>query len=211
MPRPNLENVRRAVKEGNSPPTKTDGVTADAPQADTAETQAATAVPPRRRSRSSRAAPRSPRAAPQPSPATPQPSSTTPEPSHVAPQPPRTAPQPPRATARQPARTPAPLPRRYVLLALFVILLLAGFVVAYLINGLRGDAPAPAPPPRAGYVNAARLNLREGPGTDYPVRVILIENTQVTYLNESREVGGSTWVKVQVGAQDGWVDQKYLK
>ncbi len=76
-------------------------------------------------------------------------------------------------------------------------------------------APAPAP---AGDGQAAEkrvksnsLNLREQPGTDQPVVVVLAQGDVVTVSNDARLIQGATWVKVRAGDFEGWVDQGLLE
>lgn len=52
-------------------------------------------------------------------------------------------------------------------------------------------------------VTASALNLRSGPGTDYPVRDVLPRGTHVDSIADG-------WVYVQVGGRQGWVSSQYL-
>ena len=64
---------------------------------------------------------------------------------------------------------------------------------------------------RTGYVSTINLNLREGPGAGYSVITTLPQNTQIIYLNQSRNNDGTIWVKVRAGSHEGWANQKYLR
>lgn len=72
------------------------------------------------------------------------------------------------------------------------------------------NKPSPEQVVYVGYVNTINLNLRTGPGTNYASIRWLPEGTKVTYLNQSQVIEGSTWTKVRVDSQEGWVNQKHL-
>ncbi|MDK3018607.1 SH3 domain-containing protein [Pseudodonghicola flavimaris] len=77
--------------------------------------------------------------------------------------------------------------------------------------GLHAAAPAPAvatpqietPPPDLRRVTGLRVNMREGPGTIYPVTARLQLGDEVTVLSES----GTGWLRLRVTAsgQLGWI------
>jgi uncharacterized protein YraI len=66
-------------------------------------------------------------------------------------------------------------------------------------------SPAPAPGPVAGTatVNASRLNVRSGPGTQYPILAVLLNN-QTVQLAGYRDASG-TWVMINHGGGTAWV------
>ncbi len=64
-------------------------------------------------------------------------------------------------------------------------------------------------------VLADRLNLREGPGTEYLATYLLHENWSVSLLDEySVDERGEVWARVLVetedGPQNGWVSRRFL-
>ncbi len=71
-------------------------------------------------------------------------------------------------------------------------------------------APAPAPvPPPVFYVNASRLNLRAGPGMDFPKLMSLERNEPLEKLTETDD---RDWAQVRVQRDGtlGWVATRYL-
>src|SRR6266545_2008446 len=70
---------------------------------------------------------------------------------------------------------------------------------------------APAAQIETRRVRSDSLNVRSGPGTDQQVVLVLARGATVTLLNETRDVQGTTWIKVRVGEQEGWVSQKLLE
>ncbi len=67
------------------------------------------------------------------------------------------------------------------------------------------DIPAP-PPPKVATVLEDRLNLRDGPGTNY-VKMEAFETGQVLSLVEQYQ----DWVHVATDTYDGWVTTEYLQ
>ena len=55
------------------------------------------------------------------------------------------------------------------------------------------------------------LNLRSGPGKVYPVVKVLPDKTVVTLTGGSVEIGRETWLRVNDGRSDGWVDGAWLR
>lgn len=70
-------------------------------------------------------------------------------------------------------------------------------------------APEPAPPPtfqrRVMYVNASRLNVREGADTRFSKVSLLARNEKVLVIGQDGE-----WLQVQIGQGKGWVHGAYL-
>lgn len=85
------------------------------------------------------------------------------------------------------------------------------------------DVPAPSPIPTVSatvappsalpvmQVAAGRLNLRAGPGTDYPVLTTLSRGDEVEYLGETAGSGENVWMRVRAGTQEGWVFRAFLR
>lgn len=97
-----------------------------------------------------------------------------------------------------------------------VVFLMAGLVFAcaqpvYTPRPLPPPPPpaAPEPPPQRPvyYVNAGRLNLRAGPGMDFPKISTLERNEAVEKLGETED-----WFQVRVKKDGalGWVASRYL-
>ena len=59
-------------------------------------------------------------------------------------------------------------------------------------------------------VRSLELNMRKGPGTDNPIIRVLEQHTEVELLGQDEEVDNGSWVKIQVGHNMGWVNQRYL-
>ncbi|MDQ2809770.1 MAG: SH3 domain-containing protein [Chloroflexota bacterium] len=70
---------------------------------------------------------------------------------------------------------------------------------------------SPSSHPTVMFVDAEALNMREGPGTDYPIVEKLFQDYEVTLLNEEQVVDGSLWVKVSINEEVGWVNKKFLR
>jgi Bacterial SH3 domain len=68
-------------------------------------------------------------------------------------------------------------------------------------------APQPAPQRETFYVKVARLNLRAGPGMDFPKLGLLERNEEVEKLGEAEN-----WYQVRVKRDNtlGWVSSEYL-
>ena len=69
----------------------------------------------------------------------------------------------------------------------------------------------PMPPDNVDYpvaeVKAAYLNVRSGPGVEYPVLGVLHQNTKVYLVG--RDTGGK-WVLIKTEGLSGWVNRYYL-
>ena len=59
---------------------------------------------------------------------------------------------------------------------------------------------------RAGIVNASRLNVRSGPGTNYKRIGQLNRNTKVSLLSHN-----NGWYRIQYGAMKGYVSDSYIR
>jgi uncharacterized protein YraI len=56
------------------------------------------------------------------------------------------------------------------------------------------------------------LNVRSGAGTGFDVvSEIPANSSNIKIVGDSRDVGGSTWVKIKWDGQSGWVNQRYLE
>lgn len=103
----------------------------------------------------------------------------------------------------------------------YVFFLIVLLVAVFAFIGKVGTGGTEVIEVQPGAVVSARvasdsLYLREGPGTQYKADYILPRGWQVSILGESRRDDyGEVWVKVRVetaqGAQEGWVNQKYLR
>lgn len=62
----------------------------------------------------------------------------------------------------------------------------------------------------AKYVDIENLNLRTGPGISYGVITDLRVGTLVSLTGERQVIDNSIWVKVRVGTNEGWLNQKFL-
>lgn len=62
----------------------------------------------------------------------------------------------------------------------------------------------------AAVVNCDALNMRSGAGTNYSVVTTLSKNTAVTITGEAKDSNGTTWYKITVGSQKGYVHSSYL-
>ena len=58
---------------------------------------------------------------------------------------------------------------------------------------------------------ASELNLRAGAGVEYAPVAVLPANAEVQLLGEEQVVGGSRWVKIRFGEQEGWVNATFLR
>lgn len=84
---------------------------------------------------------------------------------------------------------------------------LEGWISAHLLNpnvAISGlpvvDAAGPTP---TGVVNTGAVNVRSGPGVNYPSRAIAYEGTSVTLLGRN---SAATWVKARLpGGLEGWI------
>lgn len=73
---------------------------------------------------------------------------------------------------------------------------------------LTAVAPADAQQPNGFITNAARVNLRTGPGANYPV-VTVLSNGQQLFL-QGQNADGS-WLQVSLfGSTSGWVNARYV-
>ena len=59
-------------------------------------------------------------------------------------------------------------------------------------------------------VRGLELNMRKGPGTDNHIIRVLGQHIGVELLGQDEEVDNGSWVKIQVGHDIGWVNQRYL-
>ncbi len=63
-----------------------------------------------------------------------------------------------------------------------------------------------------GYVDADRMNVRSGPGTDYSAVGVLSDNAQVTVLSETRGNDGYTWYQISYGSgTTGYARSDYIE
>lgn len=76
---------------------------------------------------------------------------------------------------------------------------------------LQHAPPITRPQPEPTRVVTRDLNLRGGPGINYPVLQVLAQGTQVRLISEPQQVADSTWVMVRVADVEGWVNHKFLK
>ncbi|MBO9343430.1 MAG: SH3 domain-containing protein [Roseiflexus sp.] len=70
---------------------------------------------------------------------------------------------------------------------------------------------APTAAPQIWSVAVERLNLRAGPGIDYPVVTTLKRGDDVIDLGETAGSGEDRWVRVRAGTQEGWVFRTFLR
>lgn len=70
---------------------------------------------------------------------------------------------------------------------------------------------APTPVKQQWQVAVERLNLRTGPGADYPVLTILSRGDKVEYLGKTAGSGADVWIRVRAGTQEGWVFRAFLQ
>jgi hypothetical protein len=70
---------------------------------------------------------------------------------------------------------------------------------------------APTPASQMLQVAVERLNLRTGPGTGYPVVTTLKRGDVIESLGETVSSGEDVWIRVRVGAQEGWVFRAFLQ
>jgi hypothetical protein len=70
---------------------------------------------------------------------------------------------------------------------------------------------APPSAPQMVQVVAERLNLRAGPGTNYPVLATLRRGDEVEPLGETTGSGADVWIRVRSGTQEGWVFRAFLR
>ena len=62
-----------------------------------------------------------------------------------------------------------------------------------------------------GYVDADRMNVRSGPGTDYSAVGVLSNNAQVVVMSETRGNDGYTWYQISYGnGQTGYARSDYI-
>lgn len=76
-------------------------------------------------------------------------------------------------------------------------------------------SPTPHPtetstaPANSCTVNAEHLNLRSGPGLTWGSIAILNNGETVTILSEPAQ--GSSWVHVDAGGREGWINQNFCE
>lgn len=122
-----------------------------------------------------------------------------------------TPPPPPRPRPPSPSSNSGPSGCLVLLGVGLVLILVMGLCLQTRKRNVNNNTASVAQTYRTGYVNTINLNLREGPGTSYSVITTLPQNTQIFYLNQSQNNDGTMWVKVRVGSQEGWANQKYLR
>ncbi len=100
--------------------------------------------------------------------------------------------------------------------------MLGGLVLVLILAGCQSflyesQPPPPSPPPPVAplpppsravyYVNASRLNLRAGPGMDFPKVMVLERNEALEMLGQAED-----WAQVRVQRDGtlGWVSNRYL-
>ena len=61
-------------------------------------------------------------------------------------------------------------------------------------------------------VNAIKLNMRSGPGSNYPVVATFSKKTRIVSYGETRKVNGELWTQASTpdGQTRGWVNLKFL-
>jgi hypothetical protein len=118
----------------------------------------------------------------------------------------------PRPTA-VPSATPPPSVRRtkWPLAGLVLTaLMIAVFLIFNAIDGRRSTSDTRSHP--TAYVTSVELNVRQGPGIDYPIIGRVSQGHALT-IRGKRTVSstGSVWVSVDAGSVEGWVNEKYLQ
>ena len=61
-------------------------------------------------------------------------------------------------------------------------------------------------------VNTINLNMRSGPGEEYPIVKVFPQDSRIVSYGETRQVGKTTWTQASTdnGQIRGWVNSKYL-
>jgi uncharacterized protein YgiM (DUF1202 family) len=93
---------------------------------------------------------------------------------------------------------------------LFLILIILTLIYFFYIHAGERGFDLTKLTNRTMIVKVSDLNLRTGPGTNYPVIKRLAKGSRVIYLNEYRNVNGAIWAKVRGNGNDGWVDRNHL-
>lgn len=89
--------------------------------------------------------------------------------------------------------------RRLIFIALLVVLALTLFVPVYQASAQSGTTA---------WVATGRLNLRTGPGVNYPVITSLLRNSAVTMVGRTAD---ATWIQVVIpGGAQGWMRSRFL-
>jgi hypothetical protein len=84
-----------------------------------------------------------------------------------------------------------------------------GGAVARLGWTTTGTEPSPSPSGPVGWVTAALLNVRSGPGLNYGVIGTLSRGEEVRLLGRN---GGGSWLKIETyGGFRGWVSARYIR
>jgi len=94
---------------------------------------------------------------------------------------------------------------------LFGVFLLVGFAV--LIGNRNSPTfvrPTPTQPLGNAYINTTKLNVRRGPGVEYPVLARFSKGDFVECIERSQNQKGDFWMHIRNGSRDGWVNEKYL-
>ena len=66
--------------------------------------------------------------------------------------------------------------------------------------------PTPTWQPTHRVAQGARVNLRGGPGTQYPIVDTLEPGTELRFLGEQEQVGNATWLHLELrDGRDGWI------
>lgn len=92
-----------------------------------------------------------------------------------------------------------------------------GIVVLLFFGGL-AITKRPVTSPRSNVsgtvrqINANELNLRSGPGKDYPILRVFTRGEELVSFDELQKADGYIWVRVQTlnGQTQGWIVRKYL-
>lgn len=67
-------------------------------------------------------------------------------------------------------------------------------------------AATPTWQPTHRVAQGARVNLRGGPGTQYPIVDTLEPGTELRFLGEQEQVGSATWLHLELrDGRDGWI------
>jgi len=81
-----------------------------------------------------------------------------------------------------------------------------GFVHGGYLNIIQDIGSSGTPSAKTGTVNASALNVRTGPGLNYPKTALLYQGAKITIL---KEVNG--WYQIQHGSTTGYVSAEYVK
>ena len=123
-----------------------------------------------------------------------------------------------RSTGSQSTYVPTARQDRGCLIAIAIIVAIV--VVAYIIivinkQSRMSSQPAPQQGQTVGTmrsVTAVQLNMRSGPGTQYPVVRVFKQNERIVTIGESQNVNGEQWIQASTpdGQTRGWITRKFL-